>query len=130
MSFKIPIGYRELEDNGTEVVYNDGTSLSLFGGNDGEGEDGMIVNVTITSNNDRVMDKTVSEIKSAMNSGKHVICVESSATDTFYEYITAITSGDAYVVTTFAYNDGDEVVNSGYIYTVNNDGYPVWEFPQ
>lgn len=104
MGFKVPIGYRELEDKNTEVVYDDGSTWSFGGSGGGEGEDEMF---KIIRDSDGKLDKTYNEIKSAVESGK-ICCVygrDDYDSANIVEYVTQLPDdiSDNYLVTIWSY---------------------------
>ncbi len=86
MSFKVPIGYREITDTrNTEVVYDDATTWSWVdssGGGD-EGDNVMFVFMDSEYN----LDKSFKEIVDALNSEKSVVLLYGGDNDLNLDYL-------------------------------------------
>ena len=106
MGFKVPIGYRQIDDTrNTEVVYDDNTTWDWVNGSGGgdEGDDSMLVNMTNTDDGVK-LDKNYNEIVAALNAGKVVIGIDDNSEEfdaVYYWYVTRteVITGVAYLVT-------------------------------
>lgn len=117
MSFKVPIGYRQLEGNNTEVVYDDNTTWDWVNGSGGgEGDDAMIVNFDIE---EQTLDKTYKELKDSAIAGK-IIVLQGTMVDEdeiliiFRYYLSELNNG----------NEGEYVASFGAVNSDNGDATP------